>query len=761
LERIMAKARNRRPEVLTLEDRSVPASLGGTIYADVNGNSVRDAGEVGLSGVTVQFDYSADGKVDATVVSDANGKYQADGAPAGTHTVNVLPPSSTRAVGPTSRLIAANSADVLGIDIGLRPNGKISGSVFADVNGNSARDVGETALAGTPITLDLNGDGAIEFATTSAADGSYSFQNVADGTHKVAVTAPLNYQSITPNPQSVTVVAGVEQGGVNVALKPVTGLSGRVYMNEVSPANPGVAGLTVNADFFNDGTTDATTATDANGAYYFANVPNGTHTVAVLGPTGSVFTNPDGNNVVTTVVSNGIQGGVDFALQLPGTVRASGFFLDSNRNGVRDGGERTVPPGSVQVQIGSTNKTLSVVPTVNPDGSFTVSGLPNGAHTLIVSPPGGYASSSQRIPFSVVDGGSATISGIAVVQAQSNTLVIGNGSIPGAVVYNFAAGAGNTVVPSAGKASPIAGKTAARVLAADFNGDGTDDLITAAGPGESGTVRVYDGVSGAELIAGGALVFESSFTGGVNLAAGDFNFDGKADIVVTADTGGGTRVRILNGSQFQTGADPSQAKFLADFLGIDDPNFRGGARAAVGDINGDGTLDLVIAAGTGGGPRVAVYDGASIRAGNLPTHLVADFFAFESTLRNGATVAVGDVNGDGKADLVAGAGPGGAPRVVIFSGSGILNNEGAAATRIADFFVDGNTTGRNGTRITVKDLDKDGKADLVASNGAKATMFTSKSLLAYYLSPNGQPTPPASADLTPYGNAADTGVFLG
>ena len=44
----------------------------------------------------------------------------------------------------------------------------------------------------------------------------------------------------------------------------------------------------------------------------------------------------------------------------------------------------------------------------------------------------------------------------------------------------------------------------------------------------------------------------------------------------------------------------------------EDANFRGGARAAVGDVNGDGTPDLLVAAGFGGGPRVAIYNGKTV-----------------------------------------------------------------------------------------------------------------------------------------------------
>src|SRR5205807_9454614 len=105
---------------------------------------------------------------------------------------------------------------------------------------------------------------------------------------------------------------------------------------------------------------------------------------------------------------------------------------------------------------------------------------------------------------------------------------------------------------------------------------------------------------------------------------------------VTPDQGGGGRVRVYSGRTLET---------LADFFGIEDPNFRGGARPAVGDVNGDGVPDLIVAAGFGGGPRVAIFDGADLAPGRTPRKLVGDFFVFENTLRNGTYVAVGDVNG--------------------------------------------------------------------------------------------------------------------
>jgi hypothetical protein len=71
------------------------------------------------------------------------------------------------------------------------------------------------------------------------------------------------------------------------------------------------------------------------------------------------------------------------------------------------------------------------------------------------------------------------------------------------------------------------------------------------------------------------------------LVAGDLNGDNVADLVVSPDQGGGPRVRVFSGED--------NFAPLADFFGIADANFRGGARVAVGDVNGDGVDDLIVA----------------------------------------------------------------------------------------------------------------------------------------------------------------------
>ncbi len=253
-----------------------------------------------------------------------------------------------------------------------------------------------------------------------------------------------------------------------------------------------------------------------------------------------------------------------------------------------------------------------------------------------------------------------------------------------------------------------------RVALADVTGDGQPDVVAAPGPGREPEVRVFDAATGA--LEESFLAFEPTFQGGVNVAAGKLGRS-TAAVVVTPDEGGGPRVRVF---------DAATQTVEADFFGIDDPNFRGGARAAVGDVNGDGADDLIVAAGFGGGPRVAVFDGNSIRTGQTPTRLMADFFVFENTLRNGVYVAAGDLDGDGRAEVIVGGGPGGGPRVLVLSG---VDLTAGVQAPVANFFA-GDPSDRSGVRVTVKDLDGDSKLDLVTGSAGTVDGYTGQSIAA-------------------------------
>src|SRR5207244_5549205 len=93
-----------------------------------------------------------------------------------------------------------------------------------------------------------------------------------------------------------------------------------------------------------------------------------------------------------------------------------------------------------------------------------------------------------------------------------------------------------------------------------------------------------------------------------------------------------------------------------------DAGFSGGVSVAAGDVNGDGRADIITGAGAGGAPHVKAFSG-------LDGSVLRSFFAYDAGFSGGVYVAAGDVNGDGRTDIVTGAGAGGMPHVKAFSGT--------------------------------------------------------------------------------------------
>jgi uncharacterized repeat protein (TIGR01451 family) len=192
-----------------------------------------------------------------------------------------------------------------------------------------------------------------------------------------------------------------------------------------------------------------------------------------------------------------------------------------------------------------------------------------------------------------------------------------------------------------------------RVAAGDVNGDGHADIITGAGPGGGPHVEVFSGVNLGLL--GSFFAYASNFTGGVFVAGGDVNGDGKAEVITGAGAGGGPHVRVLTAAGTQ----------LASFFAFDS-SFTGGVRVAAGDVNGDGKADIITSRGPGDFPEVRVFN--SPNAAKSPLGIVLDFNAYDPAFAGGVFVASADLNGDGFADIITGAGPGGGPHVKAFSG---------------------------------------------------------------------------------------------
>jgi hypothetical protein len=210
--------------------------------------------------------------------------------------------------------------------------------------------------------------------------------------------------------------------------------------------------------------------------------------------------------------------------------------------------------------------------------------------------------------------------------------------------------------------------------------DGHDYIAVAAGPGGF-LVRTFragpNGVTDVAQIEPFGL-----FTGGINVALGDLNGDGVPDVVCGADAevpitfspqslptpviGVPYSQTVTAGGGGGAGGLTLSVNFLAPLPPGLSAAVHGNALTISGTPTGPGTFNFTLNADDGaavnGEPVVNVWslDGT--------TRLSPDIFAFEHGFHGGVRVAVGDVDGDGKLEIIAAAGPGGLPFVQIIDG---------------------------------------------------------------------------------------------
>ena len=209
-----------------------------------------------------------------------------------------------------------------------------------------------------------------------------------------------------------------------------------------------------------------------------------------------------------------------------------------------------------------------------------------------------------------------------------------------------------------------------------------------AGNGGSPIVKVYNPIG---TLVTSFFAYDPTFRGGVNVAVGDVNGDGIPDIITGTGAGGGPHVKVFDGRDFSQ---------IANFMATN-PDFRGGIHVATGDVDGDGIADVITGAGDSGGPQVQVFRGGDFA-------MIRNFFAYDSSFRGGVNVSAADVDGDGFAEIITGAGNGGAPHVKVF--------DGRTLETLRSFFAY-ESTFTGGVTVAAGDINRDGRVEIVTGPG--------------------------------------------
>jgi hypothetical protein len=218
----------------------------------------------------------------------------------------------------------------------------------------------------------------------------------------------------------------------------------------------------------------------------------------------------------------------------------------------------------------------------------------------------------------------------------------------------------------------------------DVNGDGKLDLITANNDDNDVAVLLGDGKGGFRPAPGSPFAVGR---GPYPLAVADINGDGKPDIITPNSAPGERTLTVLLGD----GRGSFRPALGSPFATAGQPYY-----VALGDISGDGKPDLVAAHNDDGRVTILLGDGKGgfKSAPQSPVDLGSRAWG----------LVVADVNGDGKADLVAATGE--TVRVLLGDGQGSFT-----AAPGSPF-----PAGKGTWRLVVADLNGDGKPDIAATS---------------------------------------------
>jgi hypothetical protein len=259
-----------------------------------------------------------------------------------------------------------------------------------------------------------------------------------------------------------------------------------------------------------------------------------------------------------------------------------------------------------------------------------------------------------------------------------------------------------------GVASSTGGVGAGAFAIGDLNGDGIPDLAVAlyclggdaCGSGTSGGVSVMLGNGDGTFQS--PVVYAVSGYGATSVSIGDLNGDGYPDLVVGdwlvcygyfGTCNGGVSVLLNNGD----GTFQPDVTYTSNGFNV--------SSIAIADVNGDGILDVVIGNGCSDSRNQCYLSSVDVLVGNGDgTFQPAVSY---STGLYIASIAIGDVNGDGYPDVVA-TGEG-AP----YSQVAVLLNNGEGTFQTPVTYDSGGTSPSS---IAIGDINADGKPDLVASN---------------------------------------------
>ncbi|MGV3484062.1 MAG: Ig-like domain-containing protein [Planctomycetaceae bacterium] len=349
-----------------LSTGTLGGAVTGTVFSDVNRDGqLAGSGELGLGGVTVFVDFDNDGVFDpgeTSTTTASNGTYSLP-IGSGTFRIVAVAPAGFAPTLP-SRTVTVGPGGVANVNLGFsRVVADITGTKWADINGNGFFDTGEPGIEGVFVYLDLDGDDRIDLGEPRAVtdvNGRYTINFPGPGTFVIReVVAPGFTQTFPTTGEHVVVFNGTPLGdNFNFGNLPTLdfGDAPDSYGTTLAAGGPShgiLAGLSI-------GTTPDR---ELNGVPSVG--ADGDDIAGFVGSGGTIVDDEDGVRILTPI---GPGANATFEVSLTNTTGQTGFlqaWFDFNRDGdFNDAGERAITDATPA--SGIVNFNIPIPSTVTP-----------------------------------------------------------------------------------------------------------------------------------------------------------------------------------------------------------------------------------------------------------------------------------------------------------------------------------------------------------------------------------------------------------
>ncbi|MFT3788165.1 MAG: VCBS repeat-containing protein [Tepidisphaeraceae bacterium] len=287
-----------------------------------------------------------------------------------------------------------------------------------------------------------------------------------------------------------------------------------------------------------------------------------------------------------------------------------------------------------------------------------------------------------------------------------------------------------------------------RVATGDLNGDGLADLVVGDASGAGSGLRAGGGpyikITLSDVVVSG---YSTPMTNGVHVALADTDGDGQAEIFTgpsaSPPSSNGVppatstlRRNSITQSKGRSGDLTSYMKYTDEFA-VYGSSFTGGIRVATGDVDGDGVPDIVTMEESGVARHINYTKikylvdpgtGEITRQYDKASPVLARSAASDEAPPE--SIAVADLDGDGRAELIIGAAPGARPQVDVFSLQALVVNNALGGSGSADGWVFRSDLSLNsgdlpfgagytgGVNVAAGDVTGDGFMDLIVANAS-------------------------------------------